>query len=317
MFRAACPESRFASNARKSDWAALVDQLLKLPIAYAAKLGLLAAAAMAGESLPPNILIAGVQELLEAAKTESWRLERNHGELMGWIELFAFCDRPKAVFDALDLIPVRHREPWELDRLLSAFSQSPQPDALAALEELARRDPRFLERYEWTNALITTGTETAAMAVLGHVCHGAVAARDRGFDAWRMADQLAAFARTFPTVKTEMVRRYEDLAPGAAKSILEAALAEIPDRHIILLMIAAHAASAQSHRAALRKAVRNLAVGQRPISDWPGAFQEFSVSLNELRKDLFDLTGTDSPSSLTAEGCLTRRRRRREVERLR
>lgn len=70
------------------------DQLA-LTLPCAAKQCLLIAAAMTSEIIPADILVAGIDELLEVGKTESWRLAQDRGELMSWVELFAFSDRPK------------------------------------------------------------------------------------------------------------------------------------------------------------------------------------------------------------------------------
>jgi hypothetical protein len=52
-----------------------IDKLLQLPLPYSSKQGLLAAAAKAGETIEADILLAGLRELLEAGKKETWRLE--------------------------------------------------------------------------------------------------------------------------------------------------------------------------------------------------------------------------------------------------
>jgi hypothetical protein len=143
-----------------------IDQLLALPQPYAAKLGLLTAAAIAGEILPAATLLAGVRDLIETAQTERWRLDENHGELNGWLVLFAFADRTTALLEALDLLPTRYREPWNLREVLTALAQGPEEGALEALEALARQDPRITQQYEWFNAVATLGTESAAVALV-------------------------------------------------------------------------------------------------------------------------------------------------------
>jgi hypothetical protein len=67
-----------------------IDALLALPQPYAAKQRLLIAGAMAGEIVSADVLEAGVAELIEAANTQPWRLSPDRGEMMSWIELFAF-----------------------------------------------------------------------------------------------------------------------------------------------------------------------------------------------------------------------------------
>jgi len=283
-----------------------IDQLLVLPQPYAAKLRLLTAAALAGETLSAAMLIAGVQELLETAKTERWRLEENYGELNGWLVLFAFADRPVAVLDALDTLPAPYREPWKLREVLMALAQSPDAGALETLEALARRDHRITQQYEWFNAIATLGTERAASTLLRLLIEGSLDGRgaDRGIDAWRLAQQLAQFARRFPGIRGTLIQRYREMPAGQAKAVLETALAEVADPEIILAMIESYAADRRPMDGRLHNAVRDLAVARRPTERLPGAYEEFGVPLTTLRRQLFELLqGTDARSAL-AEGAL-------------
>jgi hypothetical protein len=283
-----------------------VDQLLALPQPYAAKLGLLTAAALAGEILSTGILLAGVRELLETAKTEWWRLEENHGELNGWLVLFAFADRPVAILEALDMLPAPYREPWKLREVLMALAQSPDAGALEALEALARRDPRIVQQYEWFNAIATLGTESAASALLRFVIEGTLDGRGPGVgvDAWHLAQQLAQFARTLPDIRGMLIQRYRELPGGHARAVLEAALAEIADPEIILAMIEIYAADRRAIDGRLYKAVRDVAVGRRPAERLPGAYEEFGVPLTTLRRQLFELIQAEDARSALAEASL-------------
>jgi hypothetical protein len=282
-----------------------IDRLLQLPLPYSSKQGLLAAAAKAGETIETDILLVGLRELLEAGKKERWRLEETHGELMGWIELFAFSDRPGAVIDALDLVPPNHRSPWNLRRLLNSFGHSPHGEALNTLEQIARRDARVLNEYEWLTAMRKLGTDAVARALLEHVCDGSLAGGHGGIDAWHMSDYLADFARMFPSFRSELVRRYSELPSGPIQQILEGSLTQVANVPIVLVMIGRHAAGHRTfHQGHLRSAIENVAVGRRPVEGWSGAFQEFSVSLTTLRKKLFELVVAKSDQAALAEACL-------------
>lgn len=185
------------------------------------------------------------------------------------------------------------------------MATGPHADALHACEELTRRDPRVLNQYEWLNAVIKLGTEAAALAVLDHVCNGTLAGGRGSIDAWRMSDHLEGFARKFPAFCDELARRYTGLAPGPAQQILELALAKLAGAQIILTMIASHAVARRTFRQGpLGSAIYNMAVGRRPMEGWPGAVQEFSVSLKALRKDLFGLVLAGNDQSALAEASL-------------
>ncbi len=71
-----------------------------------------------------------------------------------------------------------------------------------------------------------------------------------------------------------------------------------------MALVRSYAADMRPFDGALREAVRNVAVGRRPAPDWPGAFEEFSVPLTTLRKQLFDLVAAENKQSALAEACL-------------
>ena len=189
------------------------DGLLALPLPYAAKQRLLMAAAMAGEIIPADTLLAGISELLETGKTEAWRLAENHGELMSWVELFAFSDRPEAVLDVLDLLPRQYGYPGSHDRLLSALGKSPHDGALGVLQALGRRDPAIMARHDWLDAVIKAGTEGSARALIAMICEGQPG-NARGVNSFHLSRQLARFGEQFPQIKDEILGRYQRMRAG-------------------------------------------------------------------------------------------------------
>jgi hypothetical protein len=283
-----------------------INALLDLPQPYAVKQQLLTAAAMAGEIVPADVFLAGTQELLELAKKDSWpwRLDEKRGELMGWIELFAFSDRPLVVFNAIDLLSAEHRHPWCLRRLLSALGNSSHQDTLQVLTELGQRDPRFLAERDWLNAMMELGTEASARALLDLVCDGKLSTSRRGLDSWRFSRYMAEMLRKLPSIRDDLLQRYERMPGGQLKAILESALAELADPEIIPALIRSYAADKKPFDGSLYKAIRDIAVGERPIAEWPGAFEQFSVPLAALRKQLFGLFAANDAQSAVAEACL-------------
>jgi hypothetical protein len=288
-----------------------INNLLALPVPCAAKQRLLIASAMAGEVLRSDILVAGFDELLEAGKTQSWRLAENHGELMNWVELFAFSDHPDAVLGVLDRLPQEYSYPSSLDRLLSALAKSPHGSALEVLQALARRDPRLLARHDWAQAVIKVGTEKSGQMLLTLVCESELG-NAGGVDSFHLSRQLAHLGEEFLALKEEMLQRYQRLNNGRAKSILESALIELADTSVIRALVRAYAADHKPYDGGLANALRNAALGRRPVEGWSAnAFEEFSVSLAELRRELFGLALANDAQSRLAEACLV------EIEELR
>jgi hypothetical protein len=288
-----------------------IDNLLALPVPYAAKQRLLIASAMAGEVLRSDILVAGFDELLESGKVEPWRLAENRGELMNWVELFAFSDHPETVLGVLDRLPQQYSYPSSLDRLLSALAKSPHDGALDVLLALARRDPRFLARHDWAQAVIKVGTEKSGQTLLALVCEGELG-NAAGVDFFHLSRQLAHLGEEYPTLKQDMLQRYQGLNGGRAKSILESALIELADAPVIRALVRGYAADHRPYDGGLANAMRNAALGRRPVEGWStNAYEEFSVSLAELRRELFGLALANDAQSRLAEACLV------EIEELR
>jgi hypothetical protein len=279
--------------------------LIALPLPFAAKQKLLMAAAMAGETVPSAALVAGLRELLQAGEKEARRLRRDHGEVMPWLELFAFCDNPEGVLGVLDLLPDEYVSyPPELHRLFWALGKSPQEGALRALMALARRDPRLLEDYDWRDALIKFGTEQAALTFVALVCDGEITA-GRGGNGYQLSGQLAHFADQFPSVKAEILRRYGIMPPRLHNRLIENALLELADPVIILALIGGYAADQRGYDGLLSNAIRKLALGQRPAEGWSaGAYEEFGVSLMAFRQELFGIVIAHEARSALAERCL-------------
>ena len=88
-----------------------IEALLAVPRPITHKQRLLAAAARSGEVISATLLMEGLRNLLAAAQKETWRLDEDRGELMGWIDLFPFSDDPDKVHDALALLPEPRRRP--------------------------------------------------------------------------------------------------------------------------------------------------------------------------------------------------------------
>jgi hypothetical protein len=259
---------------------------------------------MAGEIVPADALIAGIDELLETGKTESWRLAEDRGELMNWVELFAFSDRPETVLDVLDRLPEQYGYPSSLDRLLSALAKSPHDSALGALQALGRRDPRILARQDWVNAVIKLGTEPSGRALLAMIFNGQLGST-RGVESFHLSRQLSRLGEEFPPIKDEMLQRYERMGSGPAKSILESALVELADPAVIHALIRGYAADRRAYDGGLSHALRRAALGQRPVEGWGAdAYEEFSVSLAELRRELFGMALANDAQSPLAERCL-------------
>jgi hypothetical protein len=276
-----------------------IDLLLSLPQPTACKHRLLVNAARAGEVIPSAILIEGVQALLSEAQEQRWRLEENRGELMGWIDLFPFSDRPERVHDAIFMLSDQHRSPNALRRLLETIPQSPADTAFVMLERLAAEIPAFFGDSQWTSAMLKLNTLEAVVAVLEHLSEGQIPAGD-GF---HLSSELTRLAILLPDFHRILIERYLALPPGNIRRVLEMAMNDLPgeDNFIALFEGSVHVPDPFQH---MGRALRHLAIAQRPSEQWRGAFEEFGLPLTETRARLFAMLPANDARSELAKKCL-------------
>ena len=276
-----------------------ITTLLALHQPIIRKQRLLAAAARAGDIIPAALLIKGVQNLLTASQTQTWRLEENRGELMGWIDLFPFSDDPESVHTAIALLPKPHRRPHALRRLLETVPQAPAGSALSTLERLAADDPAFLREFEWMNAALKLGTEDSALVVLNHLCMGHVPVGDD----LRLSAALTALACKFANVRATMIKHYRTLPPGDIRRVFEMAMDDMAGEDVFMALFDGHLDAPHASRG-LENGIRNLALGRRPSKEWVGAFEEFGLPLTGLRAQLFAMLSANDARALLAKQCL-------------
>ena len=109
-----------------------------------------------------------------------------------------------------------------------------------------------------------------------------------------------------------MLQSYQRLNSGPPKSILESALIEFANPAIIRALVQGYAAEHRPYDGGLAHALRNAALGRRSVEGWTAnAYEVFSVSLADLRRELFGVALAKDAQSLLAEACLV------EIEELR
>ena len=116
---------------------------------------------------------------------------------------------------------------------------------------------------------------------------------------------MTALAAKYPAVCAELLTRYEKMTDKKVISLMEDVLIKLSDAKVILILISHHSQNNQPYDYRLSAAIKNIAIGQRQINDWPGAFEQFSIALTEFRKQLFTMVAANDAQSTLAEKCLT------------
>ena len=282
----------------------LIDRLLTLTLPASSKQGLLMRLVLAGEVISAGIVLDGIREFFAAAKVNTWMLDQSKWQVKEWLTLLPFSDRPLALLEALDLIPKKMLYSWELREVVSALATAPDAEAEVVLGELAKRHPDLLGEYDWLNAVLTRGTETACLMFFDLVCDPAIVGAKKKIDGWTFSNRLAEFITTRPHLRSELVRRYQEAKFAACHPLIEQVLAKSPDSDVILALVRSYAARKKQFDNLLRTAVKEVALEQRPVPDWQGAYEQHGVAVPELRRRLFAVTGGDNEESYLATLCL-------------
>ena len=278
-----------------------IDALLQMPY-RAERLGLLLALVSDGETVSADMVLAGIQEFFEAAKTAAWMLQQNLFELEEWLALLPFSDRPEIIVETVGGLADQVRHPRNLHRLLSALAHAPGP-AHRILLELAERDASFYGEHEWLQALKARRDLAAVEALFDLVAGGKITGGRGSIDAWSLARELAGQKDGRPGLHA-VLRHYARNGVGAARPVALMALAEAPTADDLLLMIDLYVADRKPFDGTMGQMVRKLALAEQAHEDWRGAYELVPEQLNGLRKQLFAMTAADSPAALLASACL-------------
>jgi hypothetical protein len=273
----------------------LVAQLLALPGNQSAKQLLLAAIALDGMVVSAAMILNGIRMFVEEAKSKTWMFRDSKWELDGWLELFAFSDRPMAVIDALELLPLNHGAAHEFERMLKAFGQSPSTEAERVLRELANRDPQFRDAFDWLAAFESRGSVDAVHDILDFVGSGAIKLSGHRHDIWGLGRRIAGAMEANPAIRDDLIQMYGTMPPGSARNIVEVAFADAPNDAAIQLMIEVLGREGRTIRQTpLPRALEKVMTEQRLSSDWRGAYEMILVPSHGLRKAIFGLADGDS-----------------------
>jgi hypothetical protein len=283
----------------------LMARLLGLSLPIESKLDLLTVLVLRGEIVSADLVLEGVRDFLEPAEGKFWSIEQRKWVLQRWLELLPFSDRPAATLEALELVPPNLRRGWEVRGVLSALAHAPDPDSERILAEMARRDASLLGDYQWVSAVIGRGTKSACLMLFDLRCDENLGSSSAKLDTWTISTELASLIITFPHLRDELIRRYQDPMLSACHSLIEQVLAKNPDSRALLALVQNYAAKNRGFDGSLRFAIEEAALEKRPVSPSSGSYELHPVAVPELRKQLFEMTGGEGGPARLASASLT------------
>ena len=289
-----------------ADKAETISALLQVPVPTVSKRDLLTVLVLSGETISSEMVLRGIDDLLEEAKTKPSVIQEQEGwRLNNWLMLLPFTERPTVVLEVLDEAEGFRADPWNLRSLLSALAYAPSVEAETVLNNLAKRDERFLSEYGWLSALTNRNTLSAARVLLDLICNASFTERRGRLVHSDLGRELSALMASNGQFRQDVYERFQSLNAGPARSVLEYAITEAADTKGVLLLTREGAARDKPFRSTgLNTALRNVLVGQTPMES-SGLKQLHRLPAQELRKRLFDMVvnGSTAEERLASE-CL-------------
>ncbi len=256
---------------------------------------------LSGAELDSKLVIEGVDETLEAAKTHPWMLMHNQDyELRDWLKLLPFTNRPAVMLDVVRGMPDAQREPRFLEGMVDAFAMTPSAGAEEALFALAEQNPRFYENFHWRAAALKLGTASSAHRFVELTAKGVF--NTKSVDGWRLSRELGALIDKYPDVRKQVYVSLKDNAYSSAHALLARAVSENPDCEGLLLLVDVEG---KQQRSILDwRTIEAVVTKHVPVESWSNAYNVVPVPAAELRQALLARTVDGGPADAAAR-CLT------------
>lgn len=260
------------------------------------RLTLLTNLVLSGETIRVELVKTGIEEVLEAARTQPWILTE-HGDLRKWLSLLPFTDRPSEATKTVQGLPEEHRRPDGLGQMIEALKHAPGDKWEAVLFRIAEIDPRLYTQKAWQEAVCERGTRASAMHFVELIGEGKFDC-DNDRDRHRLWSQVARLMDEHMDVRVQVYRILKDTSSSATMGILASAIAENPDIEGLILLIELEMKHKQSF--ASRIALDQLITKSIASQDWEGAYTLIPVAATELRQRLLAMTTDGGPTDVAA-----------------
>ncbi len=257
---------------------------------------------LSGETIPFDIVQTGIDEVLEAAKKETWILHEGW-QLKAWLLLLPFTDHPARLADSIGALPAQQREPFFLEEMIRACGSVQNPEIEEALFKLAERDAAFNENHAWREAVRRRGTLASARRYLDLVMAGTIDKRAT----WHTEQEIAGLLNTHAELREYAYGVLKD-GTSPKSALLAEAVAEGDDPEGLLLLVELENKLKRSFIS--WRTVQAAVTEHVPSESWRGAFDVLPVVATELRQRLLAMT-TDGGTHDAAARVL------REIDRIR
>jgi hypothetical protein len=261
-----------------------------------ARSDLLLSLVLSGEEIEFEDVVAGINETLEAAETQTWILTQSDGfYLKAWLRLLPFVNKPGEGLPVFLNLPSAQRKPYFLRDLLRSYAHAPAGAAEDVLFGLAEADARFYDEHDWRDSVMALDTTSSARRLADLIAKGVVGGKSS--DDWHLARQFGGLLSRHADLRRHVYSLLKDGAPALGLAILAGAVAENPDEEGLLLLVKWE----QQGRPLSRWRVIEQAVTEHvPVDGHQNAYNIVPVPASDLRRKLFAMTTDGGPKDTAA-----------------
>jgi hypothetical protein len=263
---------------------------------FRSRAALLQSLILSGEFVDIEMVKSGIAEVINAAKEQSWILSGECYELMDWLRLLPYVDRPSEVFDVIRSLPDDLRSRERLKGIFPSLSTAPGEDAENVLFQLAEVYPKLYSDYAWCDAVMRRGTLTAAWRLVELLANGTFDGQESSFR--NMGHQLSGMIDEYPELRTHVYQLLQDVVMTPGLALLAQAVAETPDMNGLLLLVKLEVEHKRSF--IWYRPIEKIVTMRRPSEDWDGSYEIVPVASVELRQKLFAMTTDGGPADVAA-----------------
>jgi len=271
-----------------------------------ARARLLLSLILSGEPVDIGVVEAGIADVFEAARTDTWILRDDSYELKEWLRLLPFASPLSELPRIVAGLPDPQRNPSMLEEMIRCLGRSPEAGAEDILFLLAENDPAFYADHQWHASVLELGTASSARRLIDLTVAGKLERSTS--DEWRAQRELSALLSKHPELRTHVRALLKDGPKNGSSLLFAHMLADQMEVEDIKLLIEAEKSS--ERRLLDWHAIENATTLTIPSDHWQGAYHRVPIAANELRRELLAQTSDGSASDRAAR-CLN------EIDKLR
>ncbi|UWM79478.1 hypothetical protein N1937_30210 (plasmid) [Rhizobium sp. WSM4643] len=266
------------------------NELISADVDPRAKLDLATGMLVGGLRVPTAIIKDALKQTVDALGERKWVSDDQFEDVIGWIKLLPFSDRPDDTLDVLDSIAPNIKLSWlRIRDILSMVRYTSESQRIGLLRGFVQRFPELAAQYELYMAMQNPGGLT--LDFLQELASGRYGegAMDRGTP----YDYPQTIYAALPAEERDgLLDRFTGARDQSAREFIAAVLVAGSDHEAFLKLVC----DVVGRRAIARNdwsTRQNLLYHHQPIGGNSNQFELIPRDLRLLRKGLFDLIKSD------------------------